>query len=161
MSLEIWDDWSATRGVGGAWDPGPGGAWNAHPFNPQNNVNYDSTVLSATTSACNAPFYSTIPSRNNITGVLELQKRYIDHLISIIREYPNILINISNESRADIEWSRFWAGYIREAVNGTNMTGEMPSTNRKDGGGECEAQFNQMTLSTDPAYDYVDIAQAA
>ncbi len=40
------------------------------------------------------------------------------------------------------------------------MTGEMPSTNRKDGGGECEAYFNPMTLSTDPAYEYVDIAQA-
>ena len=151
VSIEVWDDWSVTRGVGGAW--------NAHPFNPRNIVNFDSTVLSATTSECNAPFYSTIPARKNIPEVLELQKRYVDHLISIISEYPNVLINISNESRADLDWSRFWAGYIRKAVNGKIMIGEMPSTNRVDGGGECEYDFNPLTLSTDPSYDYVDIAQ--
>jgi hypothetical protein len=36
----------------------------------------------------------------------------------------------------------------------------MPSTNRKDGGGECEHDFSPMTLCTDPRYDYLDIAQA-
>ena len=40
------------------------------------------------------------------------------------------------------------------------MVGDMPSTNRIDGGGHCENIFNPMTLSTDPHYDFVDIAQA-
>lgn len=160
VSLEMWDDWSVTRGVGGAWDPGPDAGWNAHPFNPHNNINYDSDVLPEHTTACDAPFYSTIPSRVNIPVVLELQKRYIDHLLSIVNEYPNILINLSNESRASLEWSRFWAEYIRAGVPRSVMIGEMPSTNRRDGGGECEAEFNPMTLSTDLRYDYVDIAQA-
>jgi hypothetical protein len=39
------------------------------------------------------------------------------------------------------------------------MIGEMPSTNRKDGGGECEHDFSPLTLCTDRRYDYVDIAQ--
>ena len=39
------------------------------------------------------------------------------------------------------------------------MIGDMPSTNRRDGGGEYEHEFNPMTLSTDPKYDYVDISQ--
>jgi hypothetical protein len=38
VSLEIWDDWSVTRGPGGAYDPGAGAGWNAHPFNPRNNI---------------------------------------------------------------------------------------------------------------------------
>jgi hypothetical protein len=158
VSLEVWDDWSVSRGTGGAWDPGPEGAWNAHPFNPRNNINYDSDVLPETTNECNAPFYGTIPSKSNIPGALTLQKHYVDHLLDIISEYPNVLINISNESRADLEWSRFWAEYIRQGT--PFMIGEMPSTNRINGGGECEYLFNPMTLSTDPHYDYVDIAQA-
>jgi hypothetical protein len=159
VSLEIWDDWSVSRGMGGAWDPGPQGAWNAHPFNPRNNINYDSDVLPENTSECNAPFYSTIPSKSNITKALALQKLYVDHLLGIVSDYPNVLINISNESRADLEWSRFWAEYIRQGTSSV-MIGEMPSTNRKDGGGECEYLFSPITLSTDPLYDYIDIAQA-
>ena len=160
VSLEIWDDWSVTRGTGGAWNPGPDGAWNAHPFNPGNNINYGDDVLPITTTACNAPFYSTIPSDSDIPQVLSLQKKYVDHLLSIVSDFNNIIINISNESRANIEWSRFWADYIRERVSGSIMIGDMPSTNRKDGGGECEYLFNPLTLSTDPLYDFVDIAQA-
>ena len=159
VSLEIWDDWSVSRGVGGAWNPGPEGAWNAHPFNPRNNINFDREVLPDTTTECNAPFYSTIPALSNNTAVLTLQKHYVDHLLGIVSHYPNVLINISNESRANLEWSRFWAAYISQSTP-EFMIGEMPSTNRKDGGGECENLFNPMTLSTDPLYDYVDISQA-
>jgi len=159
VSLEVWDDWSVTRGPGGAYDPGEVYAWNGHPFNPENNVNYDETVLPAETSVCNAPFYSTIPSQNNIERVLQLQKKYVDHLLSIATGYPNIILNISNESRSHLDWSRFWATYIREKIPEGFMIGEMPSTNRKDGGGECDYELNPLTLCTDPLYDFVDIAQ--
>ena len=159
VSLEVWDDWSVSRGAGGAWDPGPRGAWNAHPFNPRNNINYDERVLPDTTSECNAPFYSTIPSKSDIVEVLDFQKKYVDHLLDLVSDYPNIIINISNESRASLEWSRFWATYIRQR-HSTIMIGEMPSTNRVDGGGQCDDLLNPMTLSADAHYDYVDIAQA-
>ncbi|MDI6451080.1 hypothetical protein [Anaerobaca lacustris] len=159
VSLEVWDDWSVTRGPGGAYDPGAGAAWNAHPFNPRNNVNYDEDVLPSTTSVCDASFYSTIPSRRSIKPVLDLQKRYVDHLLAIASEYPHILISIANESRAHLEWSRFWAEYVRQRVPSGMMIGEMPSTNRKDGGGECEHDFSPLILCTDRRYDYVDIAQ--
>ena len=169
VSLEVWDDWSISRSVRGEWDPGPTRAWNAHPFNPRNNINYGSDVLPEREIPfvpslprggfeCNAPFYTTIPSKSNITEVLALQKRYVDHLLDIISDYPNVLINISNESRADLEWSRFWAEYIRQRAP-SMMIGDMPSTNRKGGGGECDYIFSPMTLSTDPHFDYVDIAQ--
>ena len=159
VSLEIWDDWSVTRGPGGAYDPGEGNGWNAHPFNPKNNVNYDETILPVETSVCNAPFYGTISSRQNNIQVLNLQKKYVDHLLSIAMDYSNFILNISNESRAHLEWSRFWARYIRERVTEGFMICEIPSTNRKDGGGECEHEFSPLTLCTDILYDFVDIAQ--
>jgi hypothetical protein len=160
VSLEIWDDWSVTRGPGGAYDPGEGYGWNAHPFNPKNNINYDETVFPVETGACDAPFYNTVPNRNNNIQVLSLQKKYVDHLLSVAINYPHVIINISNESRANMEWSHFWAEYIRERVPSGFMIGEMTSTNRKDGGGECEYAFNPFNLSSDPLYDFVDIAQA-
>ncbi len=158
VALELWDDWSVTRGPGGQYDPGEGAAWNAHPFNPNNNVNYGEDVLPRMTAVCEAPFYSTLPTRADIEPVPALQKRYADRVIEIAARYPNVLLKVSNESRAHLDWSHFWAAYIRERAPG-RMIGEMPSTNRRDGGGECEDIFSPLTLATDPHYDYVDIAQ--
>lgn len=160
VSLEIWDDWSVTRGPGGQYDPGEGAAWNAHPFNPRNNVNFDEAVLPASTSVCNAPFYATIPARSDIQPVLRLQKRYVDRVLQIASGYPNLIINLNNESRAHTDWSRFWAGYVRERVPAGMLIGDMPSTNRRNGEGECDPDLNPLPLAIDPAYGYVDISQA-
>ena len=160
VSLEVWDDWSVTRGIDGDYDPGPDYGWNAHPFNPNNNITYGPEILPETTAACGAPFYNSIHSQGTDPVLLDLQKRYVDHLLGIISDYPHILVNIANESRATLEWSRFWAEYIREKGPRNLMIGDMPSTNRIDGGGECEHAFNPLTMSTDPRYDFVDIAQA-
>ncbi len=159
ISLEIWDDWSLTRGPGGARDPGPGLVWNIHPFNPKNNINYDETVLPANAERCNPPFYRTIPSQDDNPIVLDLQKLYVNRLLEFASDHPNVMINISNESRATLEWSQYWATYIREHAAPGLMIGDMPSTNRRDGHGECDPELNPLTLSTDPLYDYVDIAQ--
>jgi hypothetical protein len=79
--------------------------------------------------------------------------------MAIAEDYPNVIINNSNESRANLDWSRYWAEYIRKKLPGTYMIGDMPSTNRKDGGGQCQDKFSPLTLSMDPAYDYTDISQ--
>jgi hypothetical protein len=157
--LEVWDDWSVTRGPGGEYDPGTSGAWNAHPFNPNNNLNYAEDVLPATTSVCEAPFYSTIPGRAHIEPVLGLQKLYVDRLLGIVSAYPHVLINVNNESRAHLDWSRYWASYLRERMPAGSLIGDMPSTNRHDGGGECAHDFSPLTLATDPHYDFADVAQ--
>lgn len=154
--LEIWDDWSVTRGPGGAYDPGENFGWNGHPFNPNNNINFDEEILSSTTSACDAPFYQSIPGKGNHQTIFGFQKLYVDHLLEIVKDYPHVLLNVNNESRADQTWSRFWAEYIKEK---NFLIGDMPSTNRKDGGGECHQDFNPMTLAQDPIYDFVDISQ--
>jgi hypothetical protein len=160
VALEIWDDWSVTRGPGGQYDPGEGAGWNAHPFNPRNNVNFGEDVLPARTSVCEAPFYATIPARSNIEPVLRLQKRYVDRLLQIASAYPNVIINLTNESRAHEEWSGFWAGYVRERVPPGTLIGDMPSTNRRDGRGECDPELSPSALASDAAYGYVDISQA-
>lgn len=160
VSLELWDDWSVTRGPGGQYDPGAGAGWNAHPFNPKQNVNYSREVLPESTAVCDAPFYSTVPGRDHIEQVLSLQKRYVDRVLSVAANYPNVLINISNESRAHRDWSRFWAEYARERVPDDMMIGEMPSVRRTSDSGQCDPALSPTTLATDSRYDFVDVAQA-
>jgi hypothetical protein len=159
VSLEVWDDWSVTRGPGGHYDPGGAYGWNGHPFHPDNNVNYGHDALSPATRACVAPFYETIPSRENREPVLRLQRRYVDRLVAVAGGYANVLWNISNETRATLEWSRYWAEYLRERLPKGRMIGEMPSTNRRDGGGECDDSLSPLSLASDDRYDFVDIAQ--
>lgn len=160
VSLELWDDWSVTRGPGGRYDPGAGAAWNAHPFNPKNNVNYSSHVLPETTAVCSAPFYSSVPTRGHIEPVLNLQKLYVERVLDIVGDYPHVLVNISNESRAHLDWSRFWAEYVRDGVSDQMLIGEMPSTSRETDDGQCEPGFSPQTLAGDSRYDFVDAAQA-
>jgi hypothetical protein len=155
----VWDDWSVTRGIGGAWDPGPGHGWHSHPFNPDNNVNYDRRTLLHTTRACVSPFYETLADQTNGGTVLRLQQQYVDRLIHIAADYPNVLWTLSNETRAPLAWSQYWAVYLRKRLPPGRMIGEMPSTNRRDGGGECDPNLNPMTLAIDDRYDYVDVAQ--
>jgi hypothetical protein len=160
VSLEVWDDWSITRGPGGQYDPGANYAWNGHPFNPNNNVNYGPDVLPETTQTCDAPFYRTIPSKADNAPVLRLQQRYVGRLVELAGNYPNVLWNVANESRATLDWSRYWADYLRQRLPEERMIGDMPSTNRRDGGGECDPQFHAGTLATDNRYDVVDVGQA-
>ncbi len=160
VSLELWEDWSITRGAGGAYDPGAEGGWNIHPFNPACNADYGTETLPSATSLADAPFYRTIPSRQNNRLVLELQQLYAARLCVLTAPYPNVIHNISNESRAPLDWSRYWAVYLREKLGPGKLIGEMPSTNRKDGQGECDPELNPMTLLVEEAYDYADVSQA-
>ncbi|MFW6188982.1 MAG: hypothetical protein ACOC7T_00995 [Planctomycetota bacterium] len=160
VSLEVWDDWSVTRGPGGAYNPGEDSGWGAHPFNPRNNSEYGDDVLPAATRRVNAPFYLTVPERADNRPVLELQQLYVDHLCRVAGGYPHVLWNISNESRAPLAWSRYWAAYLQEKLPDERLVGDMPSTNRQDGRGECDPELNPRSLIVEPDYDYVDISQA-
>ena len=160
VSLELWEDWSVTRGPGGAYDPGPEEGWNVHPFNPNRNADYGPETLPAATALVDAPFYCSIPSRRNNRLVLQLQQLYADRLCELSGPYPNVIHNVSNESRAPLDWSRYWAVYLREKLGPGKLIGDMPSTNRRDGRGECDPELNPLTLLVEPAYDYADVSQA-
>ncbi len=161
VSLELWEDYSVTRGPGSTAPPGITGwkAWEAHPFNPNNNVNYGTDVLPDTTEVEDAPFYRTIPERKHIKTVLEIQKRYADRLVDLTVDYPNVLYNLSNESRASLAWSRYWARHLRSRFGDARLITDMPSSKWKLLEGESDPELSPLSLLTDPLYDYVDISQ--
>lgn len=160
VSLELWDDWSITRGTGGAPDPAGETPWDDHPFNPRNNVNYGEDALPSETSACDAPFYATVFGDEQTRPVLERQRRYVERLVSLTDEYEHVVYNISNESRATLTWSRYWATFVREAAEHDHLVAEMPSTDRDRGQGQCDPDLAPSTLFGDEHYDYVDCSQA-
>ena len=157
VSLEVWDDWSVTRGSGGSYDPGPDAAWNAHPFNPANNRNYD--TLSTETATCDAPFYSTVSPSGDKSAVLDCQQTYVDHLLALTEGYENILYSLSNESSAPLAWSTYWAEYVGSRLEADRFVGDMPSTDEA-GDGQCDPELAPPTLIADDRYDFVDISQA-
>jgi hypothetical protein len=129
-------------------------------------------VLPPAADQCSHPFYLSLPALQNNPTLYRLQRLYVDHLLSIAGEYPNVLFNISNESRASLTWSRYWAAYLRERLGPAALIGEMPSTDRsgrreqspqesaRRGGGECDPELNPWTLLRDDRYSFVDAAQA-
>jgi hypothetical protein len=127
---------------------------------PRNNVNYGDDVLSTTTRACEAPFYATIPENEATRPALACQRRYADLYASVVEDHPNVVCDVSNESRATLEWSTYWAEYIREAIDADRLVGDMRSTNREDGSGQCDPRLQPATLFEDDRYDYADCSQA-
>lgn len=160
VSLELWDDWSITRGTGGAADPAGETPWDEHPFNPDNNRNYDEDALPRETSACDAPFYATVFGDDRAVPVLARQRRYVAYLVACTDEYENVVYTVSNESRATLAWSRYWATFVGETAEQDHLVAEMPSTDRDQGQGECDPELSPSTLFDDDQYDYVDCSQA-
>ncbi|MBW3467007.1 hypothetical protein [Arthrospiribacter ruber] len=78
-----------------------------HPLNPKNNVTLDAAELTGRDDY----YGGSIRTAN--TKVLDLQKKYVDKILSMTFGYDNILYNISNESSLGMDWEFFWAQYIK------------------------------------------------
>jgi hypothetical protein len=107
-------------------------AWERNPFNPRNNINYDTweTGLSELfeshgQSLINPFFNTTIPLHEpfdfNVRSILlGYQQKFVDKLLSISLMYNNVLYCIDNETQADPQWSIYWAQYIRKKAEENN-----------------------------------------
>lgn len=85
-------------------------------FNPDNNINYDSSILARTGPPSRNKFYKSIPELENNSRLLEYQKAYVDKVLSYTFRYDNVLYTVENEYNywQPLEWSRYWAEYIKK-----------------------------------------------
>ncbi len=94
--------------------------WLRNPFNPSNNVNYDTTDTQLEPewpfhpAFKRQPFFYSVPGVNGDSLLLRYQRRFVDRLLSISLRYGNVLYCLDNETRAPAEWAWYWARYIRE-----------------------------------------------
>jgi hypothetical protein len=110
VQVEIWATYDFYWGERG---------WAENPFNPRINSTYNARnsslpeVIDYPAQRQNNPFFRTVPELDNNRVVLEYQQKFVDKLMTIALEYPNVLYCIDNETKARPEWGRYWSAYIR------------------------------------------------
>ncbi|MEX0324029.1 MAG: hypothetical protein AB3N63_17860 [Puniceicoccaceae bacterium] len=95
-------------------------SWLLNPFNPRNNINYntDRTRISEDIpthpTRCDNRFFWSVPMQDNNMPVLAYQQKFIDKVLSYSLKYDHILYCIDNETSVTAAWGRFWAEYIHK-----------------------------------------------
>jgi hypothetical protein len=158
VQIEIWDPWDHYE------DHQSYGGWSYHPFNPINNINYTAGE-SGLPEAVNYPprgeptehpFFRTVPALNHNTPVLKYQQAYVDTLLSIALQYPNVLYCINNESGELIEWSDYWAGYVHETAKKAGVKAHVTEMRRNE---DVRASDHHWVFDFPERYTFIDISQ--
>jgi hypothetical protein len=151
VQIEIWDRWDFAQKP-----------WENNVFNPKNNVNYNSIDsrlpenINTHPNQRENPFFRTPPDLEDNSLVLSYQKAYVNKLISIALEFPNILYCISNETNESPLWSHFWAKYLHDLASEKGIT--INITEMWDSW-ELSDKEHDATFDRPDLYSYVDISQ--
>ena len=109
--VEIWATYDFYWGDSG---------WAQNPFNPKLNRSYTASQsqlpeeIEYPAQQQNNPFFRSVPELENNRVVLDYQQTFVDKLMSIALNYPNVLYCIDNETKTRPEWGRYWSEYIRD-----------------------------------------------
>ena len=155
VQIEIWDRFDHARST---WaDP-----WGMSPYNPKNNINFTSaqsglaTTYTETHLYFNHPFFHTVPALHNNAVLLHYQNRFVDKMLSISLNYPNVLYVMDNETNASLEWGKYWSQRINAAaaakgvlVYTTEMWNDLDITNTQ----------HKQTLNNPTLFSFSDISQ--
>lgn len=151
VQIEIWDRFDYARSP-----------WNDNPFNPVNNMNYeaDSSGLPETIDSHPGqrenPFFRSVPELENNTIVLNYQHKYIEKILSITLDFPNVLYCISNETNESPSWSDYWAYFIRDRAHEKGVLVHI--TEMRDEW-DLSHPHHQFVLNKPDLYTYVDFSQ--
>jgi len=156
VQIEVWDRFDFSR------DP-----WKLNPFNPENNINYDSLVgMSASylkhPSTDVQPFFHTISElplyAPSLDEVRKYQEKYVDKLLQYSLQYGNILYCMDNETTTPKEWGLYWMDYIsnraKEAGKKVYVTDMFDRYWTPYSCDECTYEIENPRL-----YEFVDVSQ--
>ena len=125
IQIEIWDPWDYFKTEAPLRDdPGIRG-WESSPFNPVLNINYTAEESGLATDIdyysgrepSDHGFFLSVPELDDNPVVRKYQELFIDKLLSVSFNYPNVLYCMNNESGEHPEWGEYWARYIRDKAN--------------------------------------------
>ncbi len=151
VGIEVWDRFDHSR------DP-----WLTDPYNPANNVNYTTSEAGLATTYPNhpgtndQPFFKTVPAMQNNTVVLNIQKKFVDKMLSYTLFRPNVIYAMDNETAASPEWGKYWAKYIRAKAGAAGKTVFL--TEMWDDR-DLTGPQHRNTLDHPEIYDFIDISQ--
>ena len=123
VQIEVWDPWDyfqseAVRRRGYGEDSV---GWESCPYNPKLNINYTAEesglaeVIDYYSTAAPSPhlFFHTVPELEDIPLVRRYQEAFVEKLLSISLDFPNVLYCMNNETGEPPEWGQYWARFIR------------------------------------------------
>ncbi len=153
VQIEVWDRFDVS-----------GEPWLSHPWNPVNNVTYDSASTGLAPeypehpSRNLQPFFHTVPAMDGNALLLEYQKRFVDKVLSISLAYPNVLYCMNNETHEDPAWGRFWLEHVRARAREANT--DVVATDMFDGPWESGIPQAVVDQFADPdMYQFIDVSQ--
>ena len=159
VQVEVWDIHDYFRDTHSYWHPY--GGWSKNPFNPKNNINYDSgdsglpesvEMPPARYSDKIHPFFHTVPELMNLPLALEYQQRFVDKILDLSLPYPNVVYCVHNETLHAYEFGEYWAGYIQRYAAEAGFTAQV---------GEMRFRHYQFARIIDQPelFDFIDISQ--
>jgi hypothetical protein len=163
VQIEVWEPWDCFRPA----HPGVSGSkvgWEWNPFNPANNVTYsaDESGLPTrieyqpTERPSDHPFFRTVPKLQDNKLVRRYQEAYVSRMLEVAFAYPNVLYCLSNEIGERLEWSDYWADFLRgkaAQMGKVVYLGDM----RRDP--DIKAHDHVHLYDAPQRYDFVDISQ--
>jgi hypothetical protein len=155
VQIEVWDRFDYT-------DNGGNERWKIHPYNPGNNVNYSYKQSGFVKSypdhpgANKQPFFFTTPKQRNNTVVLPFQQRFVEKMLQHTLAYDHVLYCIDNETRAEEQWGRYWAQFIKERAA---KRGKQVYVTEMWDDWNLAADRHKRTFDHPELYDFVDVSQ--
>lgn len=158
VQIEVFDPWDLFA------DHEAQGGWSTHPFNPANNINYTSEESGLPTvigynpggSPSNHPFFSSVPELDNNSVILVYQQAYVDKMLSITLEYPNVIYSIQNETGEELAFGDYWADYIYEKGQEADRTVYVTDMRRS---GDLSSSDHYHIYDNEERFNFLDVAQ--
>jgi len=120
VQIEIWDRFDYSRNH-----------WLTSPWNPANNINYTyeqsgfAQDYPLHPSRDVHPFFHSIPGTEHYIESYNVfrpfQEKFVDHLLSMTLNYPNILYCMNNETSSSPLWGQYWIRRIRNKAEDRNV----------------------------------------
>jgi hypothetical protein len=151
VQIEVWATFDFYRDV-----------WDVNPFNPKNNVNYDSRrsklpeVVETHPTFTENNFFRSVPSQMSLARVLEFQQRFVDKMLSYSLEYDHVLYCMDNETSVTSDWGKYWATYIRKKAN---LMGKEVYTTEMWDPHDLNHPFHAETFDNPDIFNFIDISQ--
>ncbi len=155
VQIEIWDRFDYTDARGSDH-------WQIQPYNPKNNINYTYEQSGFAErypdhpGKNKQPFFFTTPEQQNNNVVLKYQQKFVNKLLDLALQYDNVLYCMDNETSGDEEWSKYWAGFVR---NRAKKEGKKVNLTEMWDDWDLTAAHHKRTFDHPELYDFVDVSQ--
>lgn len=136
--------------------------WEVNPFNPKNNINYDSRKSKLAETVDTHPtytennFFRSVPTQMALPNVLDFQQRFVDKMLSYSLPHSHILYCMDNETSVSSDWGKFWAKYIQQKAK---LAGQDVYTTEMWDPHDLSHPFHAETFDNPDIFTFVDISQ--